>query len=129
MQLHTLSLSFISERPDPINTTIVDIGIRWISLQWFIPYSGNSDIIGYNVYIRFVENESEFRPVMTSSSIGKRQANMFTTTTNSYNVTEQIIPFMRYQFAVVACNELGCGDLEAAIASPTHRTLPEGLYI
>ena len=104
----------------------MDIGSRWVSLQWFIPYDGNSDIIGYNVYIRFVENESEFRPVMTSSSIGKRQANMFTTTTNSYNVTEQIIPFMRYQFAVVACNELGCGDLELAGRSTINRTQQEG---
>ena len=63
---------------------------------------------------------------MTSSSIGKRQANMFTTTTNSYNVTEQIIPFMRYQFAVVACNELGCGDLELAGRSTINRTQQEG---
>ena len=63
---------------------------------------------------------------MTSSSIGKRQANMFTTTTNSYNVTEQIIPFMRYQFAVVACNELGCGDLELAGQSTINRTQQDG---
>ena len=101
-------------------------GSRWVYLQWDIPYDGNNDIMGYNVYIRFVDTNSDFTLVVTSSSMGKRQANMFTTTTNSYNVTEQILPFMRYQFAVVACNELGCGDLELAGASTINRTLPEG---
>ena len=108
----------------------MDIGSRWVYLQWLIPYDGNSDIIGYNVYIRFVETDSNFTLVMTSSDMGsgmeKKQANMFTTTTNSSNVTEQILPFMRYQFAVVACNGLGCGNLGEAGPSTTIRTLPEG---
>ena len=104
----------------------MDQSSRWVYLQWDIPYDGNSDIMGYNVYIRFVDTNPDFTLVMTSSRMGKRQANMFTTTSNSYNVTNQILPFMRYQFAVVACNELGCGDLEAAGPSTINRTLLEG---
>ena len=104
----------------------MNIGSRWVYIQWFIPYDGNSDIIGYNVYIRLVDTSSDFTLVMPSSSMGKRQANMFTTTTNSFNVTEQILPFMRYQFAIVTCNELGCGDVELAGPSTINRTLQEG---
>ena len=104
----------------------MDQGSRWVYIQWDIPYDGNSDIMGYNVYIRFVDTNSDFTLVLTSYSMGKRQANMFTTTTNSYNVTEQILPFMRYQFAVVACNELGCGDLELAGPSQIMHSQRDG---
>ena len=100
----------------------MDYGSRYVYLQWDIPYNGNSYIMGYNLYIRFVNTNSDFTLVMTSSSMGKRQANMFTTTANSYNVTVQILPFMRYQFAVVACNELECGTLEAAGTSQIIQT-------
>jgi len=104
----------------------VDIGSRWVYIQWDIPYDGNSDIMGYNVYIRLVDTSSDFTLVMTSSSMGKRQINMFITTTNRCNVTEQIVPFMRYQLAVVACNELGCGDLVEAGPSIVVHSDPEG---
>jgi len=97
-------------------------------MQWDIPYDGNSDIIGYNVYIRFVESNSNFMQVITSSNGKKRQANMLTTTMNSFNVTEQIMPFMRYQLATVACNELGCGDLELAQPSTIVSTQPDSKY-
>ena len=124
-----LQYLYISERPDLIqNVDIVDQHSRWVYIQWNIPYDGNSDIMGYNLYIRFVNTNSDFTLVMTSSSMGKRQANMFTTTTNSYNVTEQILPFMRYQFAVVACNKLGCRDLDLAVQSLIVQTQEEGEY-
>ncbi|XP_065904076.1 cell adhesion molecule DSCAM-like [Dysidea avara] len=116
------TLVTVLERPDPTNVIIMDYGSRYVYLQWDIPYNGNSYIMGYNLYIRFVNTNSDFTLVMTSSSMGKRQANMFTTTANSYNVTVQILPFMRYQFAVVACNELECGTLEAAGTSQIIQT-------
>ena len=120
---------YILERPDPISViTVEDLDSQWILIQWDIPYDGNSDIVGYNVYIRFVESGSNFMRVMASTNGKKRQANMFTTTTNSYNVTEHIIPFMRYRFAVVACNELGCGDLEIAQPSITVQTQSDSKY-
>ncbi|XP_065918563.1 hemicentin-1-like isoform X2 [Dysidea avara] len=116
----------VLERPDPISViNIENIGSRWVFIQWDIPYDGNNDIIGYNVYIRFVESNSNFIQVMISSNGKRRQASMFTTATNSYNVTEQIMPFMRYQFAVVACNELGCGDFELVQPSTIIHTLPD----
>ena len=105
----------------------MDQGSRWVYLQWDIPYDGNSDIMGYNICIRFVEENDSNLTLILLSNMGENQTSMFiTTTTNSYNVTEQILPFMRYQFVVVACNELGCGDLEEAGASTINRTLPEG---
>ena len=102
------------ERPYPIQSITVNAqGSRWIFVTWNIPYNGNDEIIGYVVYIKNVERNLSFIQVNTSSaSIGKRQTipSQFTTISNSYNISENILPFMRYQFTVVACNELGCGE-------------------
>ena len=117
-----LFVCYTLERPDPIqNITIEDQGSRWAFITWNVPYNGNSEIMGYIVYIRNVEGDSDFAPVTTSTSIGKRQAMplQYTTTSSSYNITEDILPAMQYQFSVVACNELGCGELGQP--SPTVR--------
>ena len=117
MFYHTL------ERPDAVETiTVEDHGSRWAFTTWNIPYSGNSEIMGYIVYIRNVESNSDFVPVTTSSGLGKRQVmpSQYTTTSTSYNVTEDILPAVQYQFSVVACNELGCGVLGQP--SPIVRT-------
>ena len=117
MFYHTL------ERPDAVETiTVEDQGSRWAFTTWNIPYSGNSEIMGYIVYIRNVESNSDFVPITTSTGIGKRQVmpSQYTTTSNSYNITEDILPAMQYQFSVVACNGLGCGILGQP--SPTVRT-------
>ena len=117
MFYHTL------ERPDAVETiTVEDQGSRWAFTTWNIPYSGNSEIMGYIVYIRNVESNLDFVPVTTSTGIGKRQVmpSQYTTTSTSYNVTKDILPAMQYQFSVVACNELGCGILGQP--SPTVRT-------
>ena len=109
------------ERPDPIeNVTVEDQGSRWAFITWNISHNGNSEIMGYIVYIRNVESDSNFVPV-TSTGIRKRQTMLlqYTTTNTSYNVTEDILPTMQYQFSVVACNELGCGVLGQP--SPTIR--------
>ena len=121
---------YILERPDPIqNVTVEDLGSRWVLVTWNVPYNGNSEIMGYIVYISNVDSDSDFTPVNTSStSVGKRQimSSQFTTTSTSYNVTEDILPFMRYQFTAVACNELGCGELGQP--SLIVRTDQEGKY-
>ena len=116
-----LFVYYTLERPDPIqNVTVEYQGSRWAFITWNIPYNGNSEIIGYIVYIRNVEG-SAFVPVTTSTGIGKRQTmpSQYTTTSTSYNVTDDILPAMQYQFSVVACNELGCGELGQP--SPTIR--------
>ena len=74
------------------------------------------------MYIKNVGSDSDFTPVTSSASVGKRQAvsSQITTTSTSYNVTENILPAMLYQFTAVACNELGCGELGQP--SSTNRT-------
>ena len=91
--------------------------------MWNAPYNGNSEIMGYIVYINNLDSNSGF--VQANISSVKRQAmsSEFTTTSTSYNVTENILPFTRYQFSVVACNELGCGALGQP--SPDIQTNPE----
>ena len=107
-------LYYTLERPDAIeNVTVEDQGSRWAFITWNIPYNGNSEIMGYIVYIKNVDNGLDFVQVTTSTGMGKRQtmSSQYTTTSTSYNVTEDILPAMEYQFTVVACNELGCGEL------------------
>ena len=115
-------LYYTLERPDAIeNITVEDQGNHWAFITWNVPYNGNSEIMGYIVYIKNVESDSDFGQVTTSTGMGKRQTipSQYTTTSTSYNITEDILPTMQYQFTVVACNELGCGELGQP--SPTVR--------
>ena len=77
--------------------------------------------MGYIIYIRNVQTNAVFTVAISSNSMRKRQT--MSSPTMSYNVTENILPAMLYQFTVVACNELGCGELGQP--SPTIRTNEE----
>ena len=113
------------ERPDPIENAIVQaMGSRWALIEWSVPYNGNSEIMGYIVYIRNVQTNTIFTVAISSDSMRKRQT--MSSPTMSYNVTENILPAMLYHFIVVACNELGCGELGQP--SPTVLTDPERKY-
>ena len=123
-------LYYTLERPDPIqNVTVEALGSHWAFVTWSVPYNGNSEIMGYIVYIRNVQRDSNFIAVMPSSNMGKRQtmSSQFITNSTSYNVTENILPAMPYQFTAVACNELGCGELGQL--SPTILTGEECKHI
>ena len=80
-------------------------------MTWNVPYNGNSEIMGYIVYINNLDSNLGFTQVSTSSMKRQTTSSQFTTTSTSYNVTDNVLPFTRYQFTVVACNELGCGAL------------------
>ena len=98
------------EKPDPIeNVTVQDMGGQWALIEWIVPYDGNSEIMGYIIFIRNAHNGAIFTVDISSESMRKRQT--MSSPTISYNVTENILPAMPYQFTVVACNELGCGEL------------------
>ena len=113
------------ERPDRIeNVTVQDMGSRWVLIEWIVPYNGNSGIMGYIVYIRNVRSEAIFTVDVSSDSMRKRQT--MSSPTMSYNVTENILPAMLYQFTAVACNELGCGEFGQP--SPTILTDEERKY-
>ena len=113
------------ERPDRIeNVTVQDMGSHWVLIEWIVPYNGNSGIMGYIVYIRNVRSEVIFTVDVSSDSMRKRQT--MSSPTMSYNVTENILPAMLYQFTAVACNELGCGEFGQP--SPTILTDEERKY-
>ena len=82
-------------------------------MRWDAPYNGNSEIIGYIIYLRNINSNSDFIQVSTSADdMSKRQtSSQFTTTSTNYNITEGILPAIQYQFTAVACNQLGCGEL------------------
>ena len=103
-------LYFTLERPDSIhNISVEALGTHWALITWSIPYNGNSEIMRYVVYIINVQDNTTATVVVPSDSMRKRRA--MSSPTMSYNVTENILPAMLYQFTVVACNELGCGEL------------------
>ena len=121
-----LIICIIIERPEPIeNVTVQAVGSRWALITWSVPYNGNSEIMGYVIYIINVPTNAMFIANVSSDSIRKRQA--MSSLTISHNVTENILPAMLYQFIVVACNELGCGELRQP--SPTILTDPERKHI
>ena len=97
------------------------MGSRWVLITWSIPYNGNSEIIGYIIYIRNVQINATLIANVSSDSMRNKQA--MSSLTISHNVTENILPAMLYQFIIVACNELGCGELGQP--SPTIRTNEE----
>ena len=97
------------ERPDRIkNVTVQDTGSRWVLIEWIVPYDGNSNIMRYIVTIKNVQSDTIFTVAISSNSMRKRQT--MSSPAMSYNVTENILPAMLYQFTAVACNELGCGE-------------------
>ena len=105
-----ICLLHIIETPDPTEiVTIVAVGSRWALIEWNVHYNGNSEIIRFIVYIRNVRNNISPTVVVSSDSVRKIQA--MSSPTMSYNVTKNILPAMLYQFTVVACNNLGCGEL------------------
>ena len=110
------------ERPDPIqNVSVRALGSRRVGIEWIVPYNGNSEIMGYIIYITNVQSDTIFTVDISSNITRKRQT--MPSPTLSYNVTENILPAMLYHFIVVACNKLGCG--ESGQPSTTNRTLEE----
>ena len=79
--------------------------------------------MGYIIYISNVQTNATFIANVSSDSMRQAMSSL----TISHNVTEDILPAMLYQFTVVACNELGCGELGQP--SPTILTDPERKHI
>ena len=86
-------------------------------LSWSPPsFIGNSAVLGYKVYQRAVNSESS--PTQLSG------AGQYTTTATMINITTNIAPYTRYEFAVEACNMIGCSS-NRLMYSP-FRTSPAG---
>ena len=77
-----------------------------VYLLWSIPvFMGNSDILGYQVYQHLVDSQST--PQLLPSPEGLSQ---YTTNITKINITTNITPYTKYEFAVEACNTIGCSD-------------------
>ena len=88
-----------------------------VYLSWSAPaFIGNSAILGYKVYQRAVDSDST--PTQLPG------AGQYTTTATMINITANIAPYTRYEFAVEACNTIGCSS-NRLMYSP-FRTSPAG---
>ena len=74
-----------------------------VYLQWSAPvFIGNSAILGYQVYQRVVDSQSSLQLLPGPSQ--------YTTTSTMINITAGIVPSTTYEFAVEACNMIGCSN-------------------
>ena len=74
-----------------------------VYLQWSPPgFIGNNAILGYQVYQRMVHSQSSLKLLP-----GPGQ---YTTTSTMINITVGIVPSTTYEFAVEACNKIGCSN-------------------
>ena len=81
-----------------ISYTAVSVYLSWSSPSFI----GNSAVLGYKVYQRAVDSESS--PTQLSG------AGQYTTTATMINITTNIAPYTKYEFAVEACNMIGCSS-------------------
>ena len=105
--------SYNKKPAPPERVCILNFTARSVYLQWSPPtFTGYTDILGYNINLR--NNNTTFRPVQSNSS------GPCTTTSVIFNVTNGITPYTTYEFAVAACNKVGCSDLEPAAPVRTN---------
>ena len=102
-----------SEKPaPPLNVSIVSFTARSVYIQWSPPtFIGFTHILGYNISQRF--NSTYFQPIQSSGT------GSYTTTGVMYNVTGGLTPYTMYEFAVAACNKVGCSGLESTASVRT----------
>ena len=98
---------------------VFDMGSRWLALRWTPTFDGNRPI---TLFITYLQDINITAPFMT---IGMLEVGslMFRDGSFRYNISEGVIPFNNYRFAVQACNVLGCGNVSSP--SPTAMTLPD----
>ena len=90
-----------------------------VYLSWSAPvFIGNSAVLGYKVYQRDVDSDS----ILTQLQGDDR----YTTTATMINITTKIAPYTRYEFAVEACNMIGCSSNRLMYSQ--FRTSPTSEY-
>lgn len=89
-----------------------------VYLEWSLPaFIGNSAVLGYRVYQRAVDSQSLLQ-LITNAGYGQ-----YTTNSTMFNVTSNITPYTKYEYAIEACNAIGCS--KRLMYSPL-RTDPAG---
>ena len=117
-------ISPLLEVPDPPKDVMVfDMGALWLALQWTPTFDGNQPITSFVIYQQNINITSPFVAI----SMLRVGSLTFQDRFISYNISDDILPFNNYQFAVQACNVLGCGNVSAP--SPTAMTLPDSKWI
>ena len=94
-------------------------GARWLALRWTPTFDGNRPITSFIIYQQDINTTTTSIMQVGILEVGSL---MFRNGSFRYNISEDIIPFNNYQFAVQACNVLGCGNVSAP--SPITMTLP-----
>ena len=112
-----------TERPDPpIELTVDSVTSEQASLSWLpSPFDGNRPVLQYRILQRSrsnVDDTADFivatiQPVDTLTLDNGRV---------TYTLSQGLVPFSFYDFAVQACNVQGCSDLSDP--SAVTRTLP-----
>ena len=102
-----------------MDVVVFDMGARWLALRWTPTFDGNRPITLLIIYQQNVNITAPFMPI-GMLEVGSL---MFRDGSFRYNISEDIVPFNNYRFAVQACNVLGCGNVSST--SAIAMTLPD----
>lgn len=109
------SLSLHStEHPDPpTNLTVDSITSDQVSLSWFPnAFDGNRPVLQYIVLQR---NRSDVNDTADFVMVNIQPVDALTMHSGkvTYSVSQGLVPFSLYDFAVQVCNEQGCSELSS----------------
>ena len=93
-----------------------------VYLSWTVPtFIGNSAVLGYKVYQRAVDSNTTLQQL---PGVGGQ----YTTTSTMINIMTGISPYTKYEFAVEACNIIGCSS-DRLMYSPFRTSSASEYYI
>lgn len=85
-------------------------------LSWQPSFDGNRDITSYEVYKRVYSSNTVYERVYPTAY------------TTMYRV-DPLEPYTKYEFKVLACNEIGCTNMDDATPTDPIRTLTDGMIL
>ena len=99
----SMLLPVSAEVPSAPGVSSISYTALSVYLSWSSPsFIGNSAVLGYKVYQRVVDSKSTLVQLPGTGQ--------YTTTATMINITTNIAPYTRYEFAVEACNMIGCSS-------------------
>ncbi len=99
-----------TEPPDaPIDVKLSDIRSRSVCVSWSPPFSGNSRLTKYEIYLK--ENKSE---------ISTQTRNLTIPATDTLRTISDLLPMSNYSISVAAINLLGISEPSLEIRFQTE---------
>lgn len=97
--IHFYSFEISSEAPDPPgDVRIADISSRSIRVIWSHPFTGNSPISNYHIYIKGYHENSVYNMQMRNITVANGKTE---------KMISDLVPYTNYSICLTAVNEIG----------------------